>query len=749
MEQFRNIQPPPSPMLEGYAGESGHAQSVPVPLSAKKDLLFGLFRRYFLLAFGLILLGGAAGFASVVFSTPVYSAHVLLEIQGVSQEFLKNTHDPLAATYDASQTGIQTQVVLLRSGPFLNRVLQRLQFETVQPIPPQPDIFSRLRRMVERRRGVAPVSMAETLKATVGTFEARPINGTRLVELSCEASHPGIAANFINTVAAEFVEDSARTRSVTSRKTSEWLQGQIEETRANLKDAQERLQSFVRGAGNGFASQGITVDDVKLKRLQAELAAIQADRIGRQAQYERVSKADPEALPDLVPDSGLKVYTSELANLRKEKMALLTTLTPHHLKVQRVQAQIDEITATLQRETAGFAQRVRSEYETALRREGLLRSAYGAQAGQVVALSDRAAQYDELRREVELQQQLYTSLLNQQNQASVSNSLPIAPVRLVEPSGLAELPDKPRPPANIAVGILGGFALTALIVLLREKLDQRVRTPEVARVLIQAPQLGIIPSASSPAAPVTGIRRIRLPLPSRQPDPTLALDSWKQGSLSTPLKESFRSTLVSLLGGHGRHPQMIVVSSAAQGEGKTTISANLGYALAESGRSVLLMDCDFRQPRLHLEVGLSNDWGITTLMQETCPVADYDLLSMVLPTTTPGLFVLPGGPRWDEMPRLLHSARFQELLLRIRQTFDLAIIDSSPILQFADARLLGHFSDGVVLAMRAGVTLSTEAVEAYRLLSEDHIVLLGTILNDWAPSAQELRRRYYYSQAKP
>src|SRR5581483_645782 len=121
---------------------------------------------------------------------------------------------------------------------------------TVPLAPTGRDIFSRLRQRI-RPATQDPLENARTgLTVALETFDARPVNRTRLIELTCESTSPDVAAQFLNSMAAEYVEDTSRSRLQTSQKTSEWLAAQIEETKVKMQESEEHLQNFVQSSGN-------------------------------------------------------------------------------------------------------------------------------------------------------------------------------------------------------------------------------------------------------------------------------------------------------------------------------------------------------------------------------------------------------------------------------------------------------------------------------------------------------------------
>ena len=219
--------------------------------------------------------------------------------------------------------------------------------------------------------------------------------------------------------------------------------------------------------------------------------------------------------------------------------------------------------------------------------------------------------------------------------------------------------------------------------------------------------------------------------------PRSGTEAW-QGA--PEVAESFRVTLASLMreNGAGNRPQTILVTSPRPAEGKTTIASNLGVALAETGRRVLLVDADCRRPFLHKMFGVPNTWGLTNILAGDSEISDQ----LGIPTRFPGLMLLPNGPPPESVSRVLYSPRLGKFFQWARGNVDLILIDAPPILEVADARVISEFADGAVLVLRSGSTARADALQAYQQLYEDGTLLLGTVLNDWRRPARD---RHYYS----
>lgn len=189
-----------------------------------------------------------------------------------------------------------------------------------------------------------------------------------------------------------------------------------------------------------------------------------------------------------------------------------------------------------------------------------------------------------------------------------------------------------------------------------------------------------------------------------------------------------------------RDVRSVLVTSAGPGEGKTTVAANLGVALAESGKRVLLVDCDLRKPGLHALFGLPLAPGLSNALADDLP--DPPLRA----TSQPGLSVLTAGDPPPNPAEFIASARLAHLLNRLRSTVDLLVLDSPPVSVVADAAVLAPAVDGVILVVSAGRTKRELAQRAKQQLETVGARLLGAVLNN---ARLDKKVRDYYADAPP
>jgi polysaccharide biosynthesis transport protein len=189
-----------------------------------------------------------------------------------------------------------------------------------------------------------------------------------------------------------------------------------------------------------------------------------------------------------------------------------------------------------------------------------------------------------------------------------------------------------------------------------------------------------------------------------------------------------------------------VLTSASPSEGKTTVVSNLSIALAQINQTVLLIDGDMRRPRLHSVFDVENGHGLSDLLMEKTPLDLGKLEAACTPTSVPGLHVVTSGRSRTHASSLVHSPRLAEVVRLAREKFDTIIIDTPPMINIADARIIARLGDALILVVRSGTTTRDAALLAKSRFVEDGTPLLGTILNFWnAKTPGYAYYRYYHA----
>jgi capsular exopolysaccharide synthesis family protein len=308
---------------------------------------------------------------------------------------------------------------------------------------------------------------------------------------------------------------------------------------------------------------------------------------------------------------------------------------------------------------------------------------------------------------------------------------------VAERATLPDEPSSPHPIRNGALALVAGSLLGMALALLLESVDGSWRSPEELEHFSAKPNLGVIPRATMPKARPSKFKRRKNTKgiedqPFHESMVTLLDPAGTAAEAYRTLRTNLRFSFVD------EPPKVIVVSSAISGEGKSTVCANLGVALAEAGKSTLLLDCDLRKPNMHKVFGLRNVFGLADVLARQRNLREV-------------LHELPGGPKVitsGTLPpnalNVLGSERFAELLAQVRQEFDYVLLDSPPIKGGSDAAVLAHLGDGMLLVVDAQNTRRWVLQGSLRSLEQTEVNVLGTIMNKMEPS---LGDEYLYGYA--
>ncbi len=654
-----------------------------------------LFRhRKTLLSFALVGLLGATVISLV--QTRIYRVRTSLEIQGNSFPENRGSADS-AGSYSTPESYMETQVKLLQSESLLEHVIDKLKLQD------QPATGWRV--LTFRRQP----KKEELIRKIQRNLTVRTSGNSRLLEILYESPDPKGAADFANTLVSEFIELSQEERWKSAESTAEWLTNHLNIMKTQLEQSEAQLQDYARTSG---------------------LA---------------------DSLPEILEDPTMREYRQRLTDLQRQYAELSATLTPEHYKVQRVQAQINELKYQMLNERRNVLRRIGNEYESARRREALLSKAHTEQEKVVADQSEKAIHYDTLKRDVDSNRRLYETMLQKVKETSLTSAMRDSNVLVVDRARPPLLPYRPNLPMNTAIGLFSGVLLGFGFVLLQERIDRRISAPGDAQVYLDLPELGVIP-LDELAVPRQSSGAVHLHR-STQTRPTEAvlrshlsdcpeLATWKRKP--SLVAECSRTTLTSILlpNQNEEAPRVIVLTSPCPGDGKTTVACNLSIAVAEIGRKVLLIDGDLRRPRLHKVFGVPNNWGLSDVLWSGTSLETVPILDLVRETEVSGLSLLPGGSRGNAIPsNLFYSPRMSRLLARLRKEFDMAMIDAPPMIHLADARVLGRLADGVILVVRSGETTTESALHARQRFAEDGTRVLGTVLNSWDPKSSP---RYGY-----
>lgn len=705
--------------------------------------------------------------------TPLYQAKALLEIEKENPNIV--TAADLFEIDNVTNTYLETQYKVLESDSLSRRVIQDLQLdERVEFNPPRHwwSLGSRPHESSEAEVAAgSPQPDSDGVYSALKTFQDRldvePVKQSRLVEVTFESRDPVLAARIVNSLADNYINQNLELRWEAAQKASEWLSQQLVGVKAKLEKSEDEMQAYARANGLLFLEneRGATenIVDSRLRQLQDALTKAQSDRIEKESLFRLVESGDYAALPTVFDNRELQELTLRLSDLETQDALLASTFAPDYPKRKQLLSEIAEARQMLDRERNLAASHISDDYLASARRESLLRDAFAAAQKDANEIAERSVQYNILKREVDTNRGLYDGLLDRLKQAGVAAGLKESNIRIVDAAVPPKKPARPRVGLNLSLGFLVGLAMGIGAAFLQEYFDNSLKTTEDIERILQLPALALIPAVES----LNGHRDKRDELegdalgdppgnsrPLRSRAPLLACGSGRREIVAShwyriddlspkysALTEAFRSLRTSvLLSAAERPPRSLLVSSAQPGEGKTTVATNLAISLAQLGQRVLLVEGDLRRPSVHRAFGIQGSLGVVSYL-----TGQQDWRDAVEKISLPGLEVLVCGPAPPNPAELLSSDRMQKLLEQALEEYKFVVVDSPPLLNVADSRILATLVEGMVLVVKGGATPRELALRAQGHAADVGARVIGVVLNNVDLHREEYSYIRHYS----
>jgi len=690
---------------------------------------------------------------------PIYRGKALLEIQKENPNIL--TAQELFQLETVSDTYLETQYKVLKSDALARRVIDQLRLDRLDEFTSPKPWWSWSKEKTSPRQqtftvGGSPERNPDAYQNALERFQDRldvtPVRRSRLVEVSFDSQDPELAARVVTTLADNYIEQNLENRWEATQKASEWLSQQLLDLKAKLEKSEDELQRYARANGLLFLEtekgNAENIVNERLRQLQEELTKAQAARYEKESLYRLVQAGDYGSLPGVFENKLMQDLTVRLAELKREYAQLATTFNPDYPKVKQIQNQINEVEAVLEHERKRAAQRITNDYLAAVRREDLVRQASSEQQKQANTIAEKSVQYNILKREAETNKQLYQGLLQRLKEAGVSAGLKASNIRIADPAEPPKKPVKPIILLNLALAMLSGLGLGVGTAFLQERLDNTVKNVEDVERFLGVPALAFIPSVESLNGHRRGVYgllgRSKTPTSGKERPATALATGWHRidldGQQHSALSEAFRNLRTSVLLSTADHPpSSVLITSAQPGEGKTTVSTNLAISLAQLGQRVLLIDADMRRPDIHKLFGIRDNSGLVSYL-----TGHHDWRAVVHPTGLGGLDVVFCGPVPPNPAELLSSERMRTLVHEAMAEYKFVVLDSAPLLNVADSRILASLVEGVMLVVKGSVT-PRELVQRAEFHARDAGAnVIGVVLNNLDARREDYSYYRYY-----
>ena len=668
----------------------------------------------------------------------VYQAQAQIMIEDERATAVPGLNNSESVYYEDPEPYYNTQYRIIKGRDLARRVIHKVNLQAIpefngtasQPVTPLTmlrDVEHRLIARVmpkreepqEAAKGDETPDESALVSAFIGHVDVQPIRGSRLVNVAFESRDPNFAAQAVNALVDEYVDQNLQLKIQASQNMLQWLENEIDKQQQKMQESEQALTEY-RSRQNALSlddKQNIVTQ--RLTQLNEALIHARTAKAQKEALYSQVrsmSGASADAIPAISQNPNILTLKAKIADLMQQRAQLLEKYGDKWPAVQAVNANLQEARAQLDAETTRALHSIKNEYDTAVLEERTLAANLDAAKADVNDMSRKSVGYNVMEREAHSNRQIWESLLSRQKELSVASNSRANNVRVVDH---AEVPKSAVTSGSrrswllaLAVGLVAAIGVAFGL----DYMNDTIKTPEDVTRRLKMPFLGLVPSVRGDKHPLLASSHV-----------------------PHDFGESFRSLRTSLLAKYpGTSTKVITVTSAQPLEGKTTTAANIAMALAYGGSRVLLIDADMRRPGLHRPLRLTNDRGLSKVLIGQARVRD-----VIQRTVDPNLLAITAGPAPPNPSELLSSERMKTLLTNLSHgPFDWILIDTPPVLAVTDAVILAPAVSGVTFVIGAEMTRRRLAERAIETIMSTQPKAINVVLNkvDFA------RNKYYYSR---
>ncbi len=716
-------------------------------------------------------------------ATPMYQANAIVAFEDYNKEMMPS-FDFAGPVYRGNFVANRIQEVKTRT--FAKEVYDDLPdsvrqlFRFPEPLPARFDVERHVVSLI--RAGLS----AELIKTT------------DLVNIAYACEDPELAKIVANTISTVLQKNNLRIRRQEYTSVREFVDEQIRVVKDRLQQAEDALRDYK--SHENITSLEDESKEILQRVTQAEVLynKIQTEKDAQQKKLSVTQKKLDEQKQDLT--SSITQINSPLTVKLKEKLVeleirysnlLVQNYPEDHPKMKDLKSEINQTKQALVQSTMQILQGEKLkgvidpisqlqkyleesisfdvELQALGAQEAHLRKILDNYSGHLKELPDKELALVRLMRDKEVNNKIYTKLLEEREQARISEAAEIGNIRVIEPAERPRAPTRPRKMLNIMIGLFTGVTVGLVLIFVREFLQEAPRTQEQVERILRLPVLTLVPQIKHGFIfELNGRHRKRMLIGDDGEMPFI--------------QDAYSYLWSSLQFSARRRPLLVMITSSGPSEGKSTIASNLALTAARHGKKTVLLDGDLRKPVLHEIFNVSCSPGLRNLVVEarqTWPAlpaginaspesesssevdfgreesfrsfheAIFPALENALQTTEmENLQILTMGDPLLAPDVFWTSPVTEEILSMLRRIADFIIIDTPPVIGMPDASIIARYCDGVLFCVAAGETDKTILLRSKKILEQTSNKLWGVVLNKVDANVIYGTTKYYKQYAK-
>lgn len=609
-----------------------------------------------------------AGIIFILLSTPDYRATASVEVEDVPAGAAGAGAIQRPAAPADNEALMQTELEVLRSRALAEDVARELALVGSRTFFDGMD-----ERRPERGSGSLSQRQVET-EAVIGllreNLEVELPGKSRVIRISFTSADPILSARVANSYADSLIRADLKRGFESGVQARRFLLGELDSARRDLERAERDLAAYAAqtGApsatdvdgGDRSAANGATA--TRLAQLNAFRAQATADRIAAQKRWESARLSSVETLPEVLNNGAMQQLMTQRAQARAAVVEERQFRKDAHPEMREARARLAALDDQATVMANSIRASLREQFEVAVHGEKQIEAEIAGVERQARAERGRGVQMSILERSVDTYRLLHDSLLQRYRDMAAQAGFQAGRIQPLDRAAVPSRPSSPNIGITMLMASLGGLLLGLLMVAGRHVFDDAVTSADTLAERANMPLLGTVPVTDKPAA-----------------------------ETYVPIASSL------LLASSAGLPASILITSAQEGEGKSSTVHALALALAKLDRRVLVIDADMRRPRQHGLFDVTPERGLSEVMTGQARAED-----VIVNSDVPGVSLLPSGAIPPNPAELLSTSALDVLLAAVQGRYDTVLIDAPPILGVPDTSLLASKAEATVLIVEWG-----------------------------------------------
>ena len=652
--------------------------------------------------------------------TPRYAANASVAVQTQKTQVVDIQDVVQGLTPDLAT--METQASILRSSRLAALVMERLRLDQdpeFNPALTAPTGFSLLNpaSWFGGARATQPLTAVEKaarrsriVDRVMAALSIKPVLRSYVIQIVATSQDPVKSAAIANALADLYISDGIEAKYDATRRASAYLEQRTEELRQQAV-ASDRAMEIYRGSSGLIGGTDGTVATQQLSEINSQLIIARSERAAKEAQLGQIRRLSQSSGEAGVDTSSAVVDSPLIQKLREQESEVVrklgdlqATYGERHPRIINANAELRDLRAKIGEEVRKLASSTANEVQVARAREGTLAGSLNSIEGQVSRGGQASVRLRELQREADANRTIYETFLNRLKETRQQVDVQTADSRIISPATAPTRASFPKVGQTLLVAILVGLVAGVLLSVGLERLDNTVRGAEVVERMGGGSTLAFVPIVKG----------------EHERPEDVVIDR-PQAMVSESLR-TLRSAIA--LSDVDNPPKVVMLSSSVPAEGKTFVATGLARVSAQSGARTIVVDADMRHPRVHHAFGLENREGLVQVLSGEAP-----LTRAIQRDGKSGVEILTAGHGAVNPPDLLRSHHMEQLLARLRETYDFVVIDTPPFTPMTDSQILSQMVDKMLLVVRWGETPLPVVQNTLRQIHRLNAPLVGSVLS--------------------